>query len=54
MGDLKECVNLEMLNLSYNELNDLSTLRDAKFPRLQYLNLSFNQIKYLSNFKEIN
>ena len=48
LGDLKECVNLELLNLSNNEINDLMSLSSAKMLKLQYLDLSFNQIKYLS------
>ncbi len=48
LGDLRECANLELLNLSFNEINDLSSLSNAKMPKLQHLNLAFNQLKHLS------
>lgn len=46
-----DCENLEILNLSSNEINDLSKLRNLK--KLQYLNLSCNQIRYLGRKQKI-
>jgi Leucine-rich repeat (LRR) protein len=44
---IEDCENLEILNISSNEINDLNKLRNLK--KLQYLNLSCNQIRYLGN-----
>lgn len=45
LGQLSDCINLEILDLSGNELFDLTRLRSLR--KLQYLNLSSNKIKNL-------
>lgn len=47
LGNIKDCLNLEILNLSLNEISDLTSLRGLN--KLQFLNLSFNHIKNLGN-----
>jgi Leucine-rich repeat (LRR) protein len=46
---IRECVNLEVLDLSFNEINNLEPLKSLE--KLQYLNLSCNQIKNLGKQK---
>lgn len=45
---LSECVNLEILNLSNNQIFDLTRLRSLE--KLQYLNLSCNNVINLGTF----
>jgi hypothetical protein len=53
LGELRSCLNLELANLSFNEINDLSSLSLAKMPKLQYLNLAFNQLTHLSGLESL-
>ncbi len=50
----KKYPNLEYLNLSRNNLTDLSFLKDLKAPKLKKLDLSFNKIERLDVFMELN
>jgi Leucine-rich repeat (LRR) protein len=49
---IRECVNLEILDLSFNEISNLEPLKSLS--KLQYLNLSCNQIKNLGKTDFIN
>lgn len=48
LDSISLCTNLEFLNLSSNELKDLTPLK--YLIKLQHLNLSCNQIKSLGKF----
>ena len=51
MDGLKECINLEILNLSYNDIKDLTVFRSL--PKLQILNLSNNLIRSLEGLEDL-
>ena len=46
LDQIRECVNIEMLDLSYNDISDVSVLKTLT--SLKYLNLTSNQIRHLS------
>ncbi len=51
LGDLKECINLEILNLSFNDIKDLTPL--SHLTKLQFLNLSNNLISSLDGLEDL-